>query len=64
MAKKIGVIINFDEVDYSEDERDLLWGRLACLLVEASKNPKKENENAKCTYFTNNTQTNKRAACF
>ncbi len=44
MVKEVGVIIKFDDVDYSDEERDLLWGRFALLLVEAAE-AKKQKEN-------------------
>ena len=51
MAKDIGLIIDFDDVEYSNKERDLLWGRFIMALVEASENQKKENKSAKCIKF-------------
>ena len=43
MAKKdVGVIIKFDEKECSDEERDLLWGRLALFLAEAHQELKGE----------------------
>ena len=47
MSKNIGVIIKFDDVEYSEEERNLLWGRFALFLAEAAKELK-ENKNGEC----------------
>ena len=44
MAKDIGVIIKFDDVEYSEEERNLLWGRLCVFLAQAAQE-QKENKN-------------------
>lgn len=52
MAKKdVGVIIEFDDVEYSDEERDLLWGRFAMLLVEAAQK-QLEVKNAKSVKFS------------
>lgn len=51
MKKDIGLIIDFDDVEYSDKERDLLWGRFITLLVEAAENQNKEKKNAKCIKF-------------
>lgn len=51
MKKDVGVIIEFDDVEYSDEERDLLWGRFAMLLVEAAQN-QKEVINAKSVKFS------------
>lgn len=51
MKKDIGLIIDFDDVEYSNEERDLLWGRFIMALVEAAENQKKENKSAKCIKF-------------
>jgi hypothetical protein len=48
LAKNIGVIIDFDEKEYSEKERDLLWGRLVLFLAEAAQEIK---ENKKCKMY-------------
>lgn len=37
MKKDVGVKIIFDDVDYSEEERDLLWGRFFLCLAELSQ---------------------------
>jgi hypothetical protein len=52
MKKKIGVIIQFDDIEYSEAERDYYWGRFAYLLSKAAQR-KEENKNAECFNFTN-----------
>ena len=41
MKKDIGVIIKFDDVEYSEEERDLLWGRFFMSLLELSQKQEK-----------------------
>ncbi len=41
MKKDIGVIIKFDDVEYSEEERDLLWGRFFMSLYELSQKQEK-----------------------
>lgn len=44
MAKKeIGVKIIFDDIEYSDNERDWLWGRFFMSLLELSQ--KESNEN-------------------
>lgn len=53
LAKNVGVIIKFDDVEYSEEERNLLWGRFALFLAKAAEEIK-ENENAKCFNISNN----------
>lgn len=54
MVKSVGVIIEFDDVDYSDEERDLLWGRFALMLVEAAElKKKKEITNDKRVKTTN-----------
>lgn len=54
MVKRVGVIIEFDDIDYSDEERDLLWGRLALILVEAAElKKKKEITNDKRVKATN-----------
>lgn len=53
MKKDIGVIIDFDNVEYSEEERNLLWGRFALFLAKAAEEIK-ENKNAKCFNISNN----------
>lgn len=51
MAKKdVGVIIQFDDVDYSDEERDLLWGQFFMLLAETAQEVK-EKKNAECVKF-------------
>ena len=35
--KDIGVEIVFDDIDYSDEERDLLWGRFFMSLVKLSQ---------------------------
>ncbi len=47
MKKDIGLIIDFDDVEYSDKERDLLWGRFIMLLVEAAENQKKGEQKCK-----------------
>ena len=41
------------EKEYSDEERDLLWGRFVLFLAKAAEEIK-ENKNAKCTHFPNN----------
>ncbi len=54
MAKKdIGVIIQFDDKEYSDQERDLLFGRFLVILAEAAQQQEKEKQNAKCVKFPN-----------
>lgn len=60
MKKDIGLIIDFDDVEYSDKERDLLWGRFIMLLVEAAENQKKENRSAKCIKFPKQKATTKK----
>ena len=43
MAKKdVGVIIQFDDVDYTDEERDLLWGQFFMLLAETAQEVKEK----------------------
>ena len=49
MRKEVGVIVVFDDVEYSDEERDLLLGRFFHALLKLSQKPKKEIENAKQT---------------
>lgn len=43
MAKKeIGLIIQFDDKEYTDEERNLLWGRLFTFLAEAALEQKQE----------------------
>lgn len=49
--KQVGLIIKFDDKEYSNEERDLLWGRFILLLAETAQEIK-ENKNAKCTHFS------------
>ena len=49
MRKDVGVKIIFDDVDYSEEERDLLWGRFFMSLVKLSQ--KKEGEKGVCQTY-------------
>ena len=54
MAKKdIGVIIQFDDKEYSDQERGLLFGRFLVILAEAAQQQEKEKQNAKCVKFPN-----------
>ena len=53
LVKNVGVIIDFDEKEYSDEERDLLWGRFVLFLAKAAEEIK-ENKNAECTHFPNN----------
>lgn len=63
MAKNIGLIIDFDDVEYSDKERDLLWGRFITFLVNAAEN-QKENKSAKCVKFPNKkTSKEKKSVC-
>ena len=50
MAKKdVGVIIQFDDVDYTDEERDLLWGQFFMLLAETAQEIKeKKNAELRC----------------
>jgi len=57
VKKDIGVIIEFDDVEYSEEERNLLWGRFALFLAKAAEEIK-ENKNAKCFNIPNNKHQN------
>lgn len=49
MRKDIEVEINFDDVEYSDEERDLLWGRFFMSLVKLSQ--KKEGEKEVCQTY-------------
>lgn len=60
LVKNVGVIIDFDDVEYSDEERDLLWGRFIMLLVDAAEN-KKEKKNAKCFNIPKHAQQTKQA---
>ena len=54
MAKKdIGVIIQFDDKEYSDQERELLLGRFVYILAESALQLEKEKNDAKCVKFPN-----------
>jgi len=40
--KEIGLIIQFDDKEYTDEERNLLWGRLFTFLAEAALEQKQE----------------------
>lgn len=63
MKKNIGVIIQFDDVEYSDEERDLLWGRFFLLLAETAQEIK-EKKNAECIEFSDGSKRKtKNVAC-
>ncbi len=46
MKKDVGLIVQFDDVEYSEEETSLLLGRFALLLAEIAEEIR-ENKNAR-----------------
>jgi len=60
--KDIGLIIDFDDKEYSDEETAHLWGRFIMWFVEAAE-IKKEKENAKRVKFSGSKRTKKKIAC-
>ena len=44
MSKSVGVEIIFDDVEYTDEERDILWGRFFMELIGLSKDRSKKDE--------------------
>lgn len=42
MVKNVGVIVDFDEKEYSDEERELLFGRFIVILAEAAQQQKEK----------------------
>ena len=40
MNKKNDIIIEFDNIEYSDEERNLLWGKLLVFLAKADQEQK------------------------
>lgn len=47
MKKDIGLIIDFDDVEYSNEERDLLWGAFHYGFSGSRRKPKKGEQKCK-----------------
>lgn len=54
LSKGTGVVVIFDDVEYTDKERELLWGRFFHSLMKLSqKQQKKEITNDECVKTTN-----------